>query len=251
MLEGQAAKIHEELWNNWSMLQFALDSYSELFRERETREILDPFGGEILALWIWPTLWNDLILRLTRLTDPAATGAKSNISLARLLEFCGDDDELRADIVRALEKARRATSPARDVRNKVIAHADEKQSLVGSKMGPQSLDEVAGATAAIYEVLEKFDLRRLDRHVMSEVVHHMPAHRLIVQLESASHAVRYIAEFLTDPGEPGRFNHEAARSFLACLGREYDPQVDLARLMHIWELGRHLPPPRPVGQGED
>ena len=80
MLEGQAAKIHEELWNNWSMLQFALDSYSELFRERETREILDPYGGEIFALWIWPTLWNDLILRLTRLTDPAAARELSRTS---------------------------------------------------------------------------------------------------------------------------------------------------------------------------
>ena len=244
MLEGKAAEIHEKLWKDWTTLKWSLDSYKDLFSELDARQTIDPFGGDLFHLYICPRLWDDLILRLSRLTDPPATGSKTNVSVERLLEFCDDDDELRADIENALKKAEKATDSARVVRNKRIAHADEKQALEGSGIGPQSVNDISDATDAIYEVLQKFDLRRLGIHMMNEVVHPMDANRFIVMLERAGHAVRYISEFLTDADDFDRFDERKAKLFVENLGREYNPMVDMMHLMGIWKLGKRLPSSR-------
>ncbi len=246
VLEETAAQIHEKLWDEWSGLKLAVDSYSDLFLEQEDREILDPFGGETFYYWIWPALWRDLVLRLTRLTDPAGKGKTANISVARLLKFCGDDAELRTEINAALDLAQQATASSRAFRNKRIAHADEQETLSNANIGPKNLDEIKVATQAIYNVLYKFDLRKLQRHVADDVVHHHPAGFFIRNLATASDAVRWIAELLTDPEDPERFNHEELGRVMERLGREYDQQVDMRRLMDLWKLGKRLPPSRPT-----
>ena len=244
MLKGEAADIHGKLWDAYSHLKWSLDSYRELFGEQEAREILDPYGGEIFYMYIWPALWRDLILQLARLTDSAK--GQRNISLDRLLDFCGDDDELRRDIKSAVGKAKQATSSARDLRNKVIAHTDRRQALAGSgnSVGPKTVSEVADATDAIYRVLHEFNLRRLLNHTSPDVAHPLYATRFINTLHIASRAIRWIADFLTDEEDPETVDHEAMKRLMKCLGHEYDPLVHPVQLMGLWQLGRQLPPPR-------
>ena len=239
-LVGRAAEIHEKLWQSWSELRWSLDSYLELFRGSDARQMLDHFGRHVFVLYIWPTLWDDLIVQLSRLTDRPVMGKHKNISIERLVDFCGEDDGLRADIESAVDDARRVTASSREVRNKIIAHADEEQALRGSRIGPQTVKEITECVDAIYNVLERFDSKRLDRPTGNEVLHEMRAGEFVCNLKTASHAVEYISDHFTDPD--GHFAYTRIEAFMESLDLEYDPQVDVIKLMNIWKLGRGLPP---------
>lgn len=247
MLAGKAIDVHEKLWEAWTELSWSIDNYKDMFANVEARKTIDPFGGEVFAMYLWRRLWNDLILQLTRLTDPPKRGR--NISLKRLESFCGSNHGLRADIKKAIAKAERATQSARVLRNKTITHFDEKSSLAKASLGPQSLGEIETATEMIYQVLHRFDMSVLQRHTVNKVQHPHYGQGLVDNLETAGYAVRYIAEFLTDTEDPERFTHEAMKPLVECLGREFDPHADGRRLLDIWTLGQRITPLRRRDEG--
>jgi hypothetical protein len=101
-------------------------------------------------------MMRDVILGISRLTDPPKTGKHANLVLASLLEDpdIGKYRGLRIQLEKAIQKVKADAAPIRYHRDKYIAHLDEptaveatKNPLPGIKKGliGQILDEMGKA----------------------------------------------------------------------------------------------------------
>ena len=244
-LEEEERVVHEELWNACTHLLVAVDNYEDLFMELESRQAVDPFGGELFG-FIWSTLWSDLVLRLTRLTDPPGSGARRNISITRLQTFRHLDSSLRSEINAAVDKARTAADSARTLRNRLIAHADEDSVLSDSRIGPDSFAEIKAGAEAVFKVLYRFDLKHLSNHVVQEVVHDHDAKLFVHRLKTAAFAIQCLAALLRDDDDPEKIDwaklldHAEMTSLMSIFGREYDPETDHRRLVSVADLASRI-----------
>ena len=83
-------------------------------------------------------LWQDTILAISRLTDPAEQDDHKNVTVMWLPRICANTT-LEADIERLVRDVRRRVNAVRGWRNKVYAHSDLKRRL---KPGAYQLPEV-------------------------------------------------------------------------------------------------------------
>lgn len=68
-------------------------------------------------------LWRDVLLSLSRLTDPVKSAGKLNLTI-RALASAIVDPVLRERVEKVVDKALKATEFARDWRNRYLAHND-------------------------------------------------------------------------------------------------------------------------------
>ena len=133
---------------NWAMI-------SELMKGKERRLLLHcagkDFFHEVYRLFV-----NDVILRLSRLTDPAQQGGQENLSLWALLDdIC--DPTLKSKIENLIEKAKAKIAPLKEHRHKRLAHSDRLVALQDPNVSlppfnEQTIDE---ALAAVVDVLDQ------------------------------------------------------------------------------------------------
>lgn len=186
-------------------------SFYELYRKLVELHILwqqyrQPFGGDTETVHllnrtsglffkiVQDELWDSVLLGVSRLTDPPATGKNKNLtiqSLAPLIEDAG----LRAEIQSLCEKALDAAEFAREHRNKRIAHQDHDYlSGRGSNpLGGICRNLVEQMLAALRAVLNHLDGHLRDCTVMYEKFVDESGARLLVhklrkleQLENAA-----------------------------------------------------------------
>ena len=145
------------------------EEYESLFSDRTHVDLLNGIAGELFAL-IQYVLWDDLLLRLTRLTDSVGRHDRIRLTIQLLPDRFTDDEPAMEERLRALvDRACRATDFARDWRNRMIAHRDfrlARDSAV-SRLAPffdpgqrkaeplveASLAQVGKALSAIQEVI--------------------------------------------------------------------------------------------------
>ena len=133
---------------NWAMI-------SELMKDQERRLLLH-FAGQYFFIEVHRLFVNDVILRLSRLTDQAQQGDQKNLSLWALLDdIC--DPTLKSKIKNLIEKAKAKIAPLKKHRHKRIAHSDlyvalQSPSVSLPSFNEQSIDE---ALAAVVDVLEQ------------------------------------------------------------------------------------------------
>jgi hypothetical protein len=99
---------------------------SQLFRSGAKRvALLNAYGGALFAS-IQRILIDDIVIGLSRLLDPAATGSNANHTLETLLALLPAEghEALRADMARDLSSLRDFCAPLRAHRNKRVAHRD-------------------------------------------------------------------------------------------------------------------------------
>ena len=140
-----------------------LDVLSE---DGERRALLLDTGGYFFVE-LRMVFWDDAILRLSRLTDPARQGQNNNLSLWALLnDIC--DPTLRSKIKKLIEEAAAKIEPMRTYRNKSIAHFDRDVTLNNSNRLPriyaQSVDEALSAVGKVLEQLMEGYTGRSDIH---------------------------------------------------------------------------------------
>ena len=117
------ATIYYALRNDWAAGLWRLGEYRELFGDAENVELLNAIGDGGFIGEIQQILWDDLMMRLCRLTEPLNSAGKANLTVRRLPEFC-TDQELRAEVEKWVTKAVQAAEFARDWRNRRIGHTD-------------------------------------------------------------------------------------------------------------------------------
>ena len=116
--EIAAALYHRVAWLH---MRWAL--YRQLFAQSDRRiDLLNDTAPLVFSV-VQRTLFNDVVLDLTRLTGPSRSCGKDNLSLQRIADHVSDP-ELRIEVSRLAKAAFDACECLRDRRNRQLAHDD-------------------------------------------------------------------------------------------------------------------------------
>lgn len=176
---------------HWAMI-------TEFVNGEERRKLLVSTGGYFF-LEVHRVFVDDVILRLSRLTDPAqqGRGRQKNLSLYALLDDISDPS-LKSKIQNLIEEAKKKIAPLREHRHKRIAHFDlnvafNDPSFSLPSINGQSVDE---ALAAVGEVLGQL----LDEYQGTSTIHEWVPIDAVPNIEGLLHYL----EVGLDQEEPHR-----------------------------------------------
>lgn len=121
-LGREFSMIFHSLNNDWASALVRYKEFRELFGAVERVELLNAIGGGLF--WdVQQMCWSDLMLRLTRLTDPLESAGRDNLTVQTLPGLCEDPD-LGEEVEGLVRQAVDATEFARDWRNRRFSHSD-------------------------------------------------------------------------------------------------------------------------------
>ena len=112
-------------------------------------------GG--FARSVQDALWADVLLGLTRITDPPKSVGKDNLSVARVPDLL--DGDLQGSIAQQVKAASDSTAFARDWRNRYLAHRDLSHAMdpSASPLEPASRTHVNDALESIVTVMNNVE----------------------------------------------------------------------------------------------
>ncbi len=160
---SELGAVYSQLWQEVAWIHRNWAHYKELFGEKSSRiELLNEVAPSFFRS-VQDALFETVLLHLTRLTDPAQSLGKSNLSL-RQLDSLIFDDALKLKVNDLTFKAVESTEFARDWRNRKLAHRDLDLALgqAAKPLLPASRLAVAQALSAIVEVLNAVSSHYLD-----------------------------------------------------------------------------------------
>jgi len=167
--------LYHRLENECAWLQIAWAQYVELFGTTPERiELLNRAAGLFFRI-VQDSVWDDILLRLCRLTDPPGISPKANLTVQRLPELVVDS-ATRASIQALVDKAQAASAFARDSRNRRIAHTDLALALEqgAEPLVPASRETVKAAISAVCAVVERIHLFYFDSALLLDHVNTEP-----------------------------------------------------------------------------
>lgn len=231
------SEVLQALQDEWIVATRMVSVYKNLFSDAERLEVLNLIAGPLLRL-TQDVLWEYLLLRVARLTDPPAAGRKrekESLSVLGLPSLFGGDeveDEQKAALKVLAEEAKKAAKFARQWRNQLVAHVDlerardgvthflrDKRPAVAEPLEPATLEKMDRALEAVHRALntafqcdsEKgMDIEPAD---VALEIGTTVLERAIPLVE----AVQFI-DALADPGREGPRGVETASEFLQKLG---------------------------------
>lgn len=162
--------VFAELKDDLAWLQLKWAEYRELFGGSPERiDLLNGAAGLFFRI-LQDTLWEDALLHLCRLTDPASMGRKQNLTIQALPDLC-DDPALKKECALLIEKAIAKVSFARDWRNRRIGHRDLGVALGNATpLATGSRADVSAALSAIHGVVNHIHETLLDSTISDEVI---------------------------------------------------------------------------------
>ena len=154
----ELGKLFYELWTECAWLHTKWNEHVTLFGSRPERIELLNDTAPIFFRIVQDSLWEDVLLHITRLTDPPKSAGKQNLTLQCLVPLV--DDQIRPRLMEAVEKLKNTCDFARDWRMRRIAHRDLAL-VLGSSASPlahASRQNVRLALSAIEEFLNLIDM---------------------------------------------------------------------------------------------
>ena len=211
---------------DWTWALMRVNEFRNLFNRAEDVALLNAITGGGFTWDIQHILWDDLLLRVCRLTDPCKSAGKHNLTVRRLPSFCKEKEPaLCEEVQRRVDTAVEKAEFARDWRNRRISHTDwEKTMLQSEPLAPASLQQVASVLDAVHAVLNTISNGLLNAEIGNYVVGSPRARAFLCYARQLVDAVKFI-DTLVDPDGSARFTDiEVANAFLRKLGRE--PTMD-------------------------
>lgn len=152
-------------------LQSIWNEFQELFAKSGKRVDILNESGSFFFYIVQTTMWNDILLRIRRVTDPKKSAGKDNLTVMRLADLC-PDDSLKAKIADLANKADQASQFAKVWRNRKIAHADLELSLGRSAVPLPTVkyEEVSNAITAIHDILNTISCELLGTEMLNEPI---------------------------------------------------------------------------------
>ena len=210
--------LHEE----WTL---ALDRYQELmelFGKDEKRvATLNALGAAFFGD-LQEVLSNDLILRMTRLTDTD----RRTVSVHHLPRFLHNNPHLRKRVEEHVSQAKKHAKSARDRRNHRIAHRDKSQPA-----RPVIYGDLKAGLDSVHAALNVVEMGFWNAHLENEIINEMRTGKFVGCLESLVEGVLFIESRIDPTGRTNPLDREVAIAFLAKI--EGDPDEDLGA---IWDL---------------
>ena len=170
-LGPRLAPVFSELKDDLAWLQVKWAEYRELFASSPQRiELLNSAAGLFFRI-LQDTLWEDALLHLCRLTDPATMRGRDNLTIQALPELI-DDEPLKVDISRLVSETIARVTFARDWRNRRIGHRDLAVALgsASTPLAAGSRADVSEALSAIHCVVNEIHERLLHSTLSDEVI---------------------------------------------------------------------------------
>jgi hypothetical protein len=152
----ELGSVYNALDRDVTWLHAKWNQYRQLYaRSPERIALLNRVAGHFFGV-IQDTLFEDILLHLARLTDPAKSVGKENLTLKNLPELV-KDSRLSAELKGLVETALKASKSARAWRNRRLAHRDLALALATASdpLPGISRDEVEAALLAIRDVLNR------------------------------------------------------------------------------------------------
>jgi hypothetical protein len=175
-LGPELGPLYHALWESQAALQVDWQEYKEMFGTDPQRiDLMNQAAGLFFRI-VQDTLWEAILLHLTRLTDRARSAGKTNLTLMALPEAISDG-ALRAQVSALADDAKRGTAFARDWRNRHISHRDLELALRSGQpippaqpLEPVSRRQVSEAVSAIHAVLNHISERLLHSSLADRVI---------------------------------------------------------------------------------
>ena len=158
-VDGATKDMWQFLWNDCMHLYSQLGEFTYLYAENENRVKLMNGTASFFFAQLQRTLWDNMFLRLCRLTDPAKVNGRENLSLVFYLQASALDrsnaDQDRSKIL--VEEARVMSEFARLSRNKRIAHHDFATVITKESNTGATLADLRKAVAAVGAAIDSMD----------------------------------------------------------------------------------------------
>lgn len=168
-LGDNLGSLFHELSNEVAWLYIKWAEYVELFGKAPSRIDLLNQSAPLFFRIVQDSLWENVLLHITRLTDPPISGKKSsgrkNLSIQCLSVLV--DQEIKETITKQINTAIEKSSFCRDWRNRHIAHRDLKLA-----MGEQAEPLKQASRAKVKIALESIAnvLNTISEHYMKSTV---------------------------------------------------------------------------------
>ncbi len=111
------------IYNEITWLTFKWIEFRELFGEKQSRFELMNSTAPFFFFTVQKVLWENLLLGVARITDPAVTMSKKNTTLNAISQYL-EDQTFKTDFENSLTNILNDSKFCRDWRNRWIAHMD-------------------------------------------------------------------------------------------------------------------------------
>jgi hypothetical protein len=177
---------YSALWQELAWLYQVWGEYVDLYGTKPSRvELLNRAAGGFFRV-VQDALWEQTLLHIARLTDPAMSARKPNLSIRSLLAVV-NDPRAKDAVSKAVDEALKASAFARDWRNRWIAHRDLDIALERhpQSLAPASLKQVRSALDRIADVMNAVSRHYLDSETHFEGNLHGGGASLLYFLDAA------------------------------------------------------------------
>jgi hypothetical protein len=164
---------YSALWQELVWLYRVWGEYVELYGTKPSRvELLNRAAGSFFRV-VQDGLWEQTLLHIARLTDPAMSAGKPNLSIRSLLSAI-DDPTAKDAVSKRIDEALEASAFCRDWRNRRIAHRDLDLALErpSQPLAPASRVQVRSALDRIADVMNAVSQHYLDSETHFESTLH-------------------------------------------------------------------------------
>ena len=193
------------LWSAWALSLMRRDEFRVLFTQAEDVSLLNALTGGAFTWDIQIVLWEDLLLRVCRLTDPPRSAGKRNLTVAQLPAFCrphgnGLYEEVRRLVRVAVDKA----EFARDWRNRRISHSDLATVLGEAEpLAAASVQKVTDALDAVHAVLNTISKELMNAEIRNTIAGAPRARAFLAYARQLVESVQFV-DTVADPDHAAR-----------------------------------------------
>ncbi len=233
-------RVLDLLGNEWAHAELVLQEFRGLFSDGERLALLNGIAGPLMVL-VQEVFWEDLLLRVARLTDPVHSGRHKNLTLQQVPALFDDEPQKRLELEEQVQAVVEAAAFARDWRNRRIGHKDLRhaQNPKAKPLERASLQRVDEALAAAHRVLNTiagYDQAGLSRRVAGSNA----GEGLFCRTSQLVEAIQFI-DGLIDPERNSKSTDQTlANAFLEKLG--YEPNWrTYERVVELRTVARSFP----------
>src|SRR5438128_905564 len=157
---------HWVFWDRLYKLRCRVEWYRQIFdSDSDTKRALDEIGHYFFRS-VAASMYRDMVLDLRRLTDPASTGKRTNLSISALVERADLDVSAQRHVLEPLGAMAERLASLRKFCDKCVAHYDlHVWTTYGIPAGPTS-DELVEVIEGLIETM------RLLCSATGQSVHH-------------------------------------------------------------------------------
>ncbi len=164
-VEKMGVEVGELYYHSWQYLADINNKwyeYQQLFHTERSRIVLMNETAPAFFILLQRTLWESIVLSITRLTDQVQTGKHENLTVCKFYNLI-DDEELKVELGRMVDELGKTRKICENWRNKLFAHLDmsiivNNRLCVLGTIKKADVDHILGIIALILNSVSKFYL---------------------------------------------------------------------------------------------